>query len=65
MVKAQHKCGCMLNRKRLDVEVARCPTHGPTTIDATHDWAHYIWRLMSGLPGEAEGPRPSDKKKEK
>lgn len=62
MVKAKHKCGCTLQRKQLDVQLAVCPKHGTTEIDATHDWVHYIWRLMSCLPGEAEGPRPSDKK---
>lgn len=62
MVKAQHKCGCMLERRKLSMPVAKCPTHGSTEIDATCDWSHYIWRLMSCQPGEAEGPRPSDKK---
>lgn len=64
MVRAQHKCGCMLLRKELRLPIARCHQHGPTEIDAAHDWTHFVWYAMSHNPTGVEGPRPSDKKVE-
>ncbi len=62
-VKAQHKCGCMLVRQNLTMPIAKCPSHGATRIDASHDWTHWIWYTMSHVDnGLTEGPRPSDKK---